>query len=133
MVTKDEVIKHADHGVHVAIEFGVERLKQFHFDETLIVKSGKVLYNLHSNVVVGFQVETFDNLPKGAFAQQIQYLIAIGRAWAGNDVMDVENVIMVLVIISLIVCALTRFGQDASGVGLFIVTIFVINSLKQAH
>lgn len=89
-----------------------------HLHHTLVEVRGAVLDDLDCDDLLGLQILTFDDLPKRTLAQHIQDQISIlvPCLLRPKDVIDVENIVAVLIIITVVLATLARLGEDSSWV-----------------
>ena len=67
------------------------------FDQTLIIVSRLVLYNLHRQELASLEIQTLDNLPKCAVAEDVHDLVLATFTFSDNVANVADKVPLVVV------------------------------------
>lgn len=100
----------------VGITFLVQHPQYLHFHHTLVEVRRLVLYNLDSNNLVRFHILTFDNLAEGSLAENVKNEVFVMTLILAQPIINVENVVVIFVIESVVMDRFTRFRQNSSRV-----------------
>lgn len=104
--------------VVVLIHPAIKQIKHRHLHHALVEIRSLVLDHLHSNHLLRLQVLTLDDLAEGALAEYIENQVSIlmVRLFRSQNVVNIQDIIAVLVIVSIILDSLARFCKDTSWV-----------------
>lgn len=77
MISKIEVVQHVNDVVRSVGVLFAEFIENSNFDKRLMVEALLVANNFDCDILIGFVVESSDNLSKAAFANHFENLVAI--------------------------------------------------------
>jgi len=92
------------------------QIQDRHLHHTLVKVGCPVLDDLYSNHLLCLEVLTFHHLSECALTQHIkdQITILVARFLRAEDIVDIEDVVAILVVITIILDALAWFREDAT-------------------
>ena len=104
--------------VVVLIKLGVQEIQYGHLHHALVEVCGPILYHLDSHNLLCFQVLTLYDLPESTLTKDIQNEISILMCcfFAAQYVVDVQNVVGIVIVISVVLDTFTRLGKDTARV-----------------
>lgn len=102
----------------VLVELTVDQIEDRHFHHTLVEVCGPILDNFHSHDFLCLQVLAFHDLTESALTQDIQDEISILMACLLRTqyVVDIEDVVTVVIVETIILRAFARLSEDSARV-----------------
>lgn len=100
----------------VGITFLVQHSQYLHFHHALVEVRWLVLDDFNSNNLVRFHVLTLDDLTKGSLAENVEDEVFVMTLVLAQPIINVEDVVVIFVIESVVMDWFTWFRQNASRV-----------------
>lgn len=104
--------------VVVLIKLGVQEIQHGHLHHALVEVCSPILYHLDCYDLLCFQILTLHDLPESTLTEDIQNEISILMCclFVAQYVVDIQNVVGIIIVISVVLDTFTRLGEDTARV-----------------